>query len=342
MGKGAESGILIKNAEALEKQNKIATLFIDKTGTLTEGKPAVTHVFAIPGYTEDAIIQYAASVENHSEHPLAKAILEETKKRSLPLLDAGEFLSIPGAGVQGNVNNKKIRLGNAPFLLKEEINNLESIRNHADFLHNLNQAQSVVYVAINEKAVGFIVISDPIKESSFEAIQELHRLGIKVVIISGDNEQTVRSVAAKLKIDDFYGDVLPNDKQLIIKNYKKQGLVAMAGDGINDAPALAKADVGIAMGTGTDVAIESADVTLVKGDLTGIVKAMHLSQAMLTNIKQNLFFAFIYNVSGIPIASGILYPLTGLLLNPMLAALAMSLSSVSVIANALRLRSKKF
>lgn len=340
MGRGAEAGVLIKNAEALEKLEKVKTIVVDKTGTLTEGKPKLTQVISNENGKENEILRLAASVEQNSEHPLAAAIVQSTKERSINLSKVENFQSITGGGVIGNVEKHEVLIGTPNFLQERKINNVIMLQQQAQELQK--QANTVMFVAINGEAVGLITVSDPIKSSTPDAIQQLHQLGQKIVMLSGDNEQTAQSVAKKLDIDEVHAGVAPEYKQKFIQQAKgKGGFVAMAGDGINDAPALAAADVGIAMGTGTDVAMETADVTLIKGDLLGIVRAIHLSHAMMKNIRQNLFFAFIYNALGVPIAAGILYPFTGLLLNPIIAALAMSLSSVSVIGNALRLRKIK-
>ena len=340
MGRGAEAGVLIKNAEALEKLEKVKTIVVDKTGTLTEGKPKLTQVISNEQGKENEILRLAAAVEQNSEHPLAASIVQGAKERSISLPKVENFQSITGGGVIGKVENHEVLVGKSNFLQERKINGVATLQQKAQELQK--QAHTVMFVAIDGQAVGLITVSDPIKSSTPNAIQQLHQLGQKIVMLSGDNEQTAQSVAKKLNIDEVHAGVAPEYKQEFIQKAKgKDGFVAMAGDGINDAPALAAADVGIAMGTGTDVAMESADVTLLKGDLIGIVKAIHLSHAMMRNIRQNLFFAFIYNALGIPIAAGILYPFTGLLLNPMIAALAMSLSSVSVIGNALRLRNTK-
>jgi P-type Cu+ transporter len=340
MGKGAEAGVLIKNAEALEKLEKVKTIIVDKTGTLTEGKPKLSEVIASGKWNEDAIIRFAAAVEQNSEHPLAACILQGAKDRSLEIPKIEGFISITGGGISGNVEGHEIVIGKPSLLQSRNIQGLESLQRQAYIFEG--QAQTVIFVSIDGLAAGMIAVSDPIKKSTFNAVKMLHALRQKIVMLSGDNMQTAQAVADKLGIDEVHAGVEPQFKQDFVKISKgKSGLVAMAGDGINDAPALAVADVGIAMGTGTDVAIESADVTLVKGDLMGIVKAIHLSHAMMRNIRQNLFFAFIYNILGIPIAAGVLYPFTGLLLNPIIAAIAMSLSSVSVILNALRLRNTK-
>lgn len=337
MGKGAENGILIKNAEALEKLEKVKTIVIDKTGTLTEGKPKVVHVITDGNWDQNKIIQLAASVEKNSEHPLAKAVLNEAKDQKIPLLNVSEFDSITGQGVSGQVDGQTIWIGHAKALQEKGIIVSNDFQNQARKLQS--QAQTVMFMTINQKLVALLAVADPIKSTTPLAMQELHQMGLKVIMLSGDTEHTAQSIARELNIDEFHANISPEAKQnFITKSQEGKELIAMAGDGINDAPALAAADVGIAMGTGTDVAMESADINLVKGDLMGIVKAIHLSHAMMKNIRQNLFLAFIYNILGIPIAAGVLFPFTGLLLNPMIAALAMSLSSFSVIVNALRLR----
>lgn len=337
MGRGAQAGVLVKNADALEKLEKVRTIVIDKTGTLTEGKPKLTHVLAKEEGKENELLRLAAAVEQNSEHPLAASIVQGAKERSLSLPNVENFQSITGGGVIGKVENYEVLIGKPDFLQKRNISGVANFEQKAQELQK--QAQTVMFVAIDGQVSGLITVSDPIKNSTPTAIRELHNLGQKIVMLTGDNEQTAQSVAKIVGIDEVHAGVAPEYKQEYVKQAKEKGdLIAMAGDGINDAPALATADVGIAMGTGTDVAMESAGVTLVKGDLMGIVRAIHLSQAMMKNIRQNLFLAFIYNVLGIPIAAGILYPFTGVLLNPIIAALAMSLSSVSVILNALRLR----
>ncbi len=339
MGKGAENGVLIKNAEALEKLEKVKTIVVDKTGTLTEGKPTVSHVISL-NEKENDLLRLAGAVEQSSEHPLAQAFIQEIKDRKLTLPKVQEFHSVTGRGVIGRVEGREVIIGKLSFLQDQKVTRMAFLQEKAEPLQRA--AQTVLFVAINGQAAGVVAVSDPIKHSASDAIKELHKLGKKIVMLSGDNEYTAQAVAKQLGIDEVYSGVAPQDKQAFIQQAKgKEGLVAMAGDGVNDAPALATADVSIAMGTGTDVAMESSEVTLVKGDLMGIVRAIHLSHAMMKNIRQNLFFAFIYNVLGVPIAAGLLYPLTGLLLNPMIAALAMSLSSVSVIVNALRLRKLK-
>lgn len=340
MGRGAEAGVLIKHAEALEKLAKVNTLIVDKTGTLTEGRPLLTQAIAIKSWQSDEILRLAAAVEQNSEHPLARAIVQEAKERNLYLPKVHDFLSTTGGGVSGQVEGHDVLVGQLYFLTDRKINGLSILQERAYALQA--QAESPIFIAIDGQAAGLVTVSDPLKLSAAPAIAALHQLGLKIIMLSGDNQQTAEAIAKKLKIDEVHAGALPQYKQDFVKQAKRQtGLVAMAGDGINDAPALAAADVGIAMGTGTDVAMQSADVTLVKGDLMGIVKALHLSRATMRNIRQNLFFAFIYNLLGVPIAAGLLYPFTGILLNPMVAALAMSLSSVSVIVNALRLRTVK-
>jgi len=335
-GKGAQNGVLIKNAEALETMEKVDTIVVDKTGTLTAGKPEVTAIDALTGQDEDEFLALVAAVESASEHPLAEAIVRAAKDRSLTIPKAHDFNSTTGEGVEAIVNDKKVAIGNSKLM--ESLNSFDQdLSTKADVRRK--EGETVMFVAIEGKAAGIISVADPIKPSTKEAIGLLHEAGLKVIMLTGDNQKTAQAVASKLGIDDVHADVSPEDKNRIVKEMQDSGkLVAMAGDGINDAPALAQADVGIAMGTGTDVAMESAGVTLLKGDLMGIAKAHKLSHSTMRNIRQNLFFAFIYNAIGVPIAAGVLYPAFGLLLSPMIAAAAMSLSSVSVIANALRLR----
>lgn len=340
MGRGAEAGILIKNAEVLEKFEKVKAIIVDKTGTLTEGKSKITQIISIEKGQEALVLRFSASVEQNSEHPLAHAIIQEANQRSINLAKVENFQSHTGFGISGKVENHEVLVGNLKLLEEREINPTIALLEVAKNLEQ--QAQTVMFVAIDGKASGLIAVSDPLKVSTYGAVHALHKLGLKIIMLSGDNEQTALSVAKKLGIEEVHANVTPDGKLQFIKQAKdKFSLLAMAGDGINDAPALAIADLGIAMGTGTDVAIESADVTLLKGDLMGIVRVIHLSRSVMRNIRQNLFFAFIYNALGIPIAAGILYPFTGLLLNPIIAAFAMSLSSVSVIMNALRLRKTK-
>jgi heavy metal translocating P-type ATPase len=339
VGKGAKSGVLIKNAEAIEKMDKIDVLITDKTGTLTEGKPSVEKIVINEG-DENEILGKIASLNQSSEHPLATAVVDFAKSKEVTFSKVENFESVTGKGVKGTINQEPITLGNKKLLEQENIQYFSAIEEQV--ILEQKQGKTVSYIAIGKKVVGYITITDAIKKTSFEAIQELKRQGVAVIMLTGDNENTAKAVASELNLTDFKASCLPQDKLEYIKNLQKQGkIVAMAGDGINDAPALAQSDIGIAMGTGTDVAIESAKITLVKGDLQGIVKAKNLSHAVMKNIKQNLFFAFIYNSIGIPIAAGVLFPVFGLLLSPMIAALAMSFSSVSVIANALRLRTIK-
>jgi heavy metal translocating P-type ATPase len=339
VGKGAQEGVLIKNAAALETLNKVDVLIIDKTGTITEGKPSVENVISISDYTSEELIQLVASVNSQSEHPLAEATVTYAKKQNIELKSIEDFDSITGMGVKAIIDDKIILVGNEKLMAEHSI----QVNGETADLSKAEQekGKTVPFVAVNRELVGFVVISDAIKKSSQIAIKNLKSQGMKVMMMTGDNAFTAKAVADEVELDEFIADCLPEDKLNKVKELQDQGLVvAMAGDGINDAPALAMADVGIAMGTGTDVAIESSDVTLVKGDLHGIVKARTLSQKVMRNIKQNLFFALAYNTIGIPIAAGILFPMFGLVLSPMIAALAMSFSSVSVITNALRLRAQ--
>ena len=336
VGKGAQSGVLIKNAEALENMNKVNVLITDKTGTITEGKPSVDQLFS-SNNEADNLLQNIASLNQYSEHPLAQAVVNYAKSATVSLVEVKDFEAISGKGVIGTVANKKVALGN--MKLMEQVNSTVSNDLENKIMTEQKLGKTVSYISVDGKALGFVSISDKIKATSADAIQELMRQGIEVIMITGDNENTAKAVANELHLTGFIANCLPEDKLREIKRLQSEGkIVAMAGDGINDAPALAQADIGIAMGTGTDVAIESAKITLVKGDLQGIVKAKNLSHAVMRNIKQNLFFAFIYNVFGISVAAGMLYPVFGVLLSPMIAAAAMSFSSVSVIMNSLRLR----
>ena len=336
VGKGAQAGVLIKNAEALERLEKVDTLVIDKTGTLTEGKPTVTKIVTVNNFAKDDLLLLAASLEQNSEHPLAHAIVVAAKKKGLNLVAADEFDSPTGKGVIGKINGQDVVLGNV-MLMEEKFINVSSLSTQADELRS--DGATVIFIAVDGQAAGILSIADPIKETTLDAIQQIQNLGIHIVMLTGDNRRTAEAVAKTLGIEAVEAEILPGDKGKIVKKLRDEGrIVAMAGDGTNDAPALAAADVGIAMGTGTDVAMESAGVTLLKGDLIGIVRVRKLSVATMNNIRQNLFFAFIYNTAGVPIAAGILYPLFGILLSPIIAAAAMSLSSVSVIGNALRLR----
>ena len=338
-GRGALEGVLIKNAEALEIMEKIDTVVVDKTGTLTVGKPQVTTITNLNNFNENEILKFAAAIEQNSEHPLSEAIIKKAKENAIDILEVENFKYITGKGVIGEVDTKIIALGNLKLMQDLNINLDDAVQKANDLREN---GQTVIFIAIDNILAGLISIADPIKSSTKEAIDNLHSLGINVVMLTGDNEITAKAVAKKLSIKQVYSDVLPEDKLSVIKDLQSQGkIVAMAGDGINDAPALTAANVGIAMGTGTDIAIESAEITLIKGDLNGIIKAYKLSKGTMKNIRQNLFFAFIYNAAGVPIAAGILYPYFGILLSPIIAAAAMSFSSVSVILNALRLKNIK-
>lgn len=339
VGKGAQSGVLIKNAEALENMNKVNVLITDKTGTITEGKPSVEKIYSTNNSDTD-LLQSIASLNQYSEHPLAQAVVNFAKSKSISLIEVKDFEAVAGKGVTGTVSNKKVALGNKKLMEQVKATVSEDLENK--IIAEQKLGKTVSYIAVDGIAVGFVSILDAIKESSAAAIKELMRQGVEVIMLTGDNENTAKAVADELGLASYKAGCLPEDKLKEIKKLQAEGkIVAMAGDGINDAPALAQADIGIAMGTGTDVAIESAKITLVKGDLLGIVKAKNLSHAVMKNIKQNLFFAFFYNVLGVPIAAGVLYPFFGILLSPMIAALAMSFSSVSVIVNALRLKNLK-
>jgi Cu+-exporting ATPase len=335
-GKGATAGVLFKNAEAIEKLREVDTLVVDKTGTLTVGRPELVTVASEPGTDESELLRLAAGLERASEHPLAAAIVAGAEARGVEIPPAEEFESVTGKGVTGRVDGRRVALGNRALLDQLGIDPGE-LAARAEQLRG--EGQTVMFVAVDGRAAGLLGVADPIKETTPEAIEALHRAGVRIVMLTGDSRTTAEAVAGKLRIDEVIAEVLPEQKVDAVKRLQAEGrVVAMAGDGINDAPALARADVGIAMGTGTDVAMESAGVTLVKGDLTGIVRARRLSQATMRNIRQNLFFAFVYNALGVPIAAGVLYPFFGILLSPMIAAAAMSFSSVSVVANALRLR----
>ncbi|MES2568919.1 MAG: heavy metal translocating P-type ATPase, partial [Verrucomicrobiota bacterium] len=337
IGRAAQAGVLIKDAAAIERMEKVDTLVVDKTGTLTEGKPRLTALLPAGATSEQELLATAAAVETQSEHPLAAAIVRGAADRGIQPGNLIGFDSTTGGGVSGVVDGRRVLIGKASFLRSHAVSGLELLEEQAAALQL--QGHGVVFAAIEGRAAGFLAVSDPIKASTTEAIGRLHALGIKIIMLTGDNERTARAVAQRLGIDEVVAGVEPQHKNEHIRKLREQGrVVAMAGDGINDAPALASADVGIAMGTGTDVAMESAGITLLRGDLRGINHAIFLSRAMMSNIRQNLFFAFIYNAAGIPIAAGLLYPFFGVLLNPMIAGAAMSLSSVSVIVNALRLR----
>ncbi|KZD06209.1 heavy metal translocating P-type ATPase [Oceanibaculum pacificum] len=336
VGRGAQEGVLIKNAEALERMEKVDTVIVDKTGTLTEGRPKVTAIRTQGGFGEDELLRLLASLEQGSEHPLAAAIVTAARERSLDLMPTSDFDSPTGKGVLGTVDGRKLVVGNARFLGEHDVET-GSLEEIADALRQ--DGATAILAAVDGKPAGVVAIADPVKDTTPAAIKALHADGISVVMLTGDNRTTAQAVARKLGIDRIEAEVLPDQKAAVVKKLREEGrVVAMAGDGVNDAPALAAADVGIAMGTGTDVAIESAGVTLLRGDLMGIVRARRLSEATMRNIRQNLFFAFIYNAAGVPVAAGILYPFLGILLSPIFAAAAMALSSVSVIGNALRLR----
>lgn len=336
VGRGAQSGVLIRDAEALERMEKVNTVVVDKTGTLTEGKPQVTQLVPAEQYDEQTLMRFAGGLEKGSEHPLAHAILEKAKSMELELPEAEDFDSPNGKGVTGRIDGQRVQLGNRLLMEAEDITTAD-FDEEADRLRE--DGATVIYAAVDGKVAGLLAIADPVKETTETAIRALQEDGVRVVMLTGDNRTSAEAVARKLHIDEVEAEVLPEDKGKIVQRFKEEGrIVAMAGDGVNDAPALASADVGVAMGTGTDVAIESAGITLLRGDLMGLVEARRLSLATMRNIRQNLFFAFVYNSAGVPIAAGILFPFFGILLSPIFAAAAMSLSSVSVIANALRLR----
>jgi Cu+-exporting ATPase len=341
IGRGAREGVLVKNAEVLERLEKVDTVVVDKTGTLTAGRPALTECLPVAGMTETELLRHAASVERQSEHPLARAIVAGAAARNIPAPAVADFDSVTGGGARGSVEGREVLVGKRAWLAEEQVADLAALDERSAALQQ--QGRTVMHVAIDKRLAGLIAVSDPIKASTPEAVRSLHDLGLRIIMLTGDSEQTARTVAAGLGIDEFRAGVKPEGKHDLVRALQAEGrTVAMAGDGINDAPALAAADVGIAMGTGSDAAIESAGVTLVKGDLRGIVQAIDLSRHTMRNIRQNLFFALVYNALGVPIAAGVLYPLSShLLLNPMIAAAAMSLSSVSVVANALRLRTMK-
>jgi Cu+-exporting ATPase len=335
-GRGAHAGVLVRNAEALETLEKINTVVVDKTGTLTEGKPSLATIKVAPGFEETKVIRQVATLERASEHPLAAAIVQAAEHRGTTLSSVAEFRSVTGKGVTGVVDGHNVAAGN-PALMHSLGISIEVLESEAERLRS--DGQTVMFVAVDGRLSGLLGVADPIKASTQEGIDLLHRAGVRITMLTGDNRRTAEAVARKLSIDDVMAEVLPEQKLEVIRSLKASGgKVAMAGDGVNDAPALAEADVGIAMGTGTDVAMESAGVTLISGDLRGIARARRLSQATMKNIRQNLFFAFVYNAIGVPIAAGILYPFFGLVLSPMIASAAMTFSSVSVIANALRLR----
>jgi Cu+-exporting ATPase len=336
MGKGAQAGVLFKNAEAVEQMRKVDTLVVDKTGTLTEGRPKLVHVETVDGIDERHLLYLAGSLERGSEHPLAQAIVKGAQSRNIELGQSQNFSSITGMGVVGVVDGHSVVLGNRAFMIDQGIDT-KAWRECAEGLRK--EGQTVLFLAADGRLAGLLGVADPIKETTAEAVKQLQADGLRLVMLTGDSESTANAVASKLGIKNIIAGVLPDQKTAQVKLLQEQGrTVAMAGDGINDAPALAQAQVGIAMGTGTDVAMESAGVTLVKGDLRAILRARRLSRATMANIRQNLFFAFFYNALGVPIAAGVLYPFVGLLLSPMIAAAAMSFSSVSVVGNALRLK----
>ncbi len=338
-GRGAQAGVLIKNAEALERFAKVDTLVVDKTGTLTEGKPKVTTLVPAEGIDEKDLLRVAASLERASEHPLAAAIVGAAKERGLELVEASDFDSITGEGVRGRVDGREVALGNQRLMESLQVDP-GALVERAEMQRA--EGETVMFVAVDGKPAGLVCVADPIKETTPGALEALREEGLRIVMLTGDNRTTAEAVAKKVGIDEIQAEVLPERKNEVVRRLREEGkVVAMAGDGINDAPALAQADIGIAMGTGADVAMESAGITLVKGDLTGLVRARRLSEATMRNIRQNLFFAFVYNALGVPLAAGVLYPFIGVLLSPIIAAAAMSLSSVSVIGNALRLRTVK-
>jgi Cu+-exporting ATPase len=335
-GRGARTGVLIRDAEALEVLGKVNTLLVDKTGTLTLGRPKLSAVVAMRSFKEDQVLAWAATLEQNSEHPMSAAVVEGAQTKGLTLPKASGFKSDAGRGIRGKVEKRSLVLGN-PMLMAEEKIDIQPLASQADELRA--QGSTVVFLGVDGKLAGLLAAADPIKEEAAEAIRQLQGLGVEVVMVTGDNLTTAHAVAGKLGISQVEADVLPEQKNAIVQKYQKQGrIAAMAGDGVNDAPALAQAHVGIAMGTGTDIAMESAGVTLVKGDVAGIVRAIHLSRATMANIRQNLFLAFIYNALSVPVAAGVFYPWLGWTLSPVIASAAMALSSVSVVGNALRLR----
>jgi Cu+-exporting ATPase len=337
VGKGATAGVLIKSAEALERMEKVTTLVVDKTGTLTEGKPRVVGVAPASGQDEAALLALAASLERASEHPLAAAIVAAARERGLDVVEPQGFASVTGQGVSGTVSGRRVALGNARMMQAQGID-IATLATLADSMRA--DGATVLFIGVDGQAGGAIAVADPVKVSTAAALETLRQEGIRILMLTGDNATTAQAIARRLGITDVQAEVMPQDKHRIVRDLRAKGeVVAMAGDGVNDAPALAEADVGIAMGTGTEVAMHSAGVTLVKGDLMGIARARTLSRATMRNIRQNLFFAFVYNAAGVPLAAGVLYPAFGLLLSPIVAAAAMALSSVSVIGNALRLRS---
>ena len=338
VGRGAQLGVLIKNAEALERMEKVDTLVVDKTGTLTEGKPSVTQIVPADGHEPEELLRLAAGVERASEHPLAQAVVAAAERDGVVIPTVTDFDSAAGKGALGTVEGRRVLLGSAAFMSSHGLDTT-ALADQADRLRG--DGATAIFIGVDDRVAGVVAIADPVKETTPAALKALREEGIDVVMLTGDNRVTAEAVARTLGIDRVEADVLPDHKSDVVKRLREQGrVVAMAGDGVNDAPALAAADVGLAMSSGTDVAMESAGVTLLRGDLTGIVRARQLSQATMSNIRQNLVFAFVYNAAGIPIAAGVLYPVFGWLLSPMIAAAAMALSSVSVITNALRLRTR--
>jgi Cu+-exporting ATPase len=336
VGKAAEFGALIRNGDALQQAGRLDTIILDKTGTVTEGRPSVTDVVALDEWNQAHLLQWAASLERVSEHPLAEAIVEAAADRQLELFEAQQFNAIAGHGVEASIDDKQVLLGNAR-LMRDRGVDISRLETRAE--EKMRQAQTPIFIAVDKQAAGFISVADVIKADSKASIERMHELGLRVILLTGDNRDTARAVAEHLHIDEVIAEVLPEDKADKVIELQRQGrYVGMVGDGINDAPALARADVGFAIGTGTDVAIESADITLMRGSLHGVVDAIAISRATVRNIKQNLFGAFIYNSLGVPIAAGVLFPITGLLLNPMIAGAAMAMSSVTVVSNANRLR----
>tara|TARA_R110002095_G_scaffold158478_1_gene137314 strand:- start:69 stop:1109 length:1041 start_codon:yes stop_codon:yes gene_type:complete len=339
-GRGAQAGVLIKNAEALERFEKVDTLIVDKTGTLTQGKPKLVAVLPEKGHDEAEVLRLAASLERGSEHPLAEAIVRGAQERGVDMATASDFEAVTGKGVKGVVDGKQVALGNRALITDMGLEG-------GDLIDKANlrrdEGETVMFVVLDGAIAGLVSVADPIKETTPAALKALHALGFRIIMATGDNERTAKAIGARLGIDEIRADVLPQDKARIVRELQEAGAkVAMAGDGVNDAPALAQADVGIAMGTGADVAIESAGITLLKGNLDGIVRARRLATATMRNIRQNLFFALVYNTAGVPIAAGVLFPFFGILISPIFAAFAMSASSLSVVLNALRLRHLKF
>jgi Cu+-exporting ATPase len=335
-GRGAELGILIKNAESLETAHKISALVFDKTGTISQGMPQVTDIVPTNGYSKEELLSFAASLEKSSEHPLGETLVKKAEEYGLDLISPLDFQAIPGLGILGKVEGKRVLIGSHKMMLEHKIDTKIAENAQKDLM---NSGKTLMFVAVAKKLAGVIAVTDPLRPESTHAIDRLKKMGLKTYMITGDNQKTAHSIAIQVGIDDFYAEVLPHEKATYVRQLQENGeIVGMVGDGINDAPALAQADVGIAIGTGTDIAIEASDITLIRGDLTGVVVALELSRATIRNIKQNLFGSFFYNSLGIPIAAGVLYPVFGILLSPMIAAAAMAASSVTVVSNALRLK----